>query len=136
MAGALPPKACDNRNSMLESRDAGKTFASAGASEIPSMHCKAMQLERLISSGVCFGRLLPKEVNETKALHQKAMHGMSTTPSLPRWGHRSDWYRERLVDNISALTDRGARQNSWGPLEEHGELAQIRLSFLRVDKET
>jgi hypothetical protein len=47
------------------------------------------------------------------------------TASLPRWDHRSDWYREALVDNISGLTDRGVRQSGWGPLEELGERAQI-----------
>jgi hypothetical protein len=90
------------------------------------MHCKAMQLECLISSGVCFGRLLTKELNNGKQLDGREV---LNTASLPRWDHRFDWYREALIHNISGLTDRDVRLNGWGPLEEHGELAQIGLPF-------
>lgn len=70
-------------------------------------------LECLLSCGVCFGRLLSKELNNGKG------EEVLNTPSLPRWDHRSDFYRELLVDNISGLTDRGVRLDGWGPLEEH-----------------
>lgn len=86
------------------------------------MHCEAMQLQPLLSCGVCFGRLLSKELNRSKQLEGREV---LDTASLPRWDHRSDWYREALIDNISGLTDRGVRLNGWGPLEEHGERARI-----------
>lgn len=112
----MPPKVCDNKNSVLERRDAGKTSAPAGASEVPA------DLQRLLSCGVCFGRLLSKELNNRKGLEGREV---LDTASLPRWDHRSAYYQEHCLDTIFGLTDRGVRLNGWGPFEEHGERPRI-----------
>ena len=107
---------------ILEGGGPSGSSTSTRISEIPTMHCEAMQLQPLLSCGVCFGRLLSKELNRSKQLEGGEV---LDTASLPRWDHRSGWYREALIDNISGLTDRGVRLNGWGPLEEHGEGARI-----------
>lgn len=121
LAGVLPPKVCDNKNSnnknsILDKRDAGKTSASTGASEIPA------DLERLVSCGVCFGRLLSKELNRSKQLEEREV---LDTASLPRWDHRSAYYQEHYLDTIFGLTDRGVCLDGWCPFEEHGERPRI-----------
>jgi hypothetical protein len=101
---------------MLEGGGPSGSSTSTRINQVPA------DLQPLLSCGLCFGRLLSRELNASKQLEGREV---LDTASLPRWDHRSDWYREALVDNISGLTDRGVRQSGWGPLEELGERAQI-----------
>lgn len=108
MAAYLPPKA-DGTEGPSGGPDPSRPTNSTGSSEVPA------DLQRLLGSGVCFGRLLAEELNGPKPSLEPPLQQQD----FPRWDHRSEWYRERLVNEIQGFTDRGVRLDGWGPLEEH-----------------
>lgn len=98
-----PKKVCDSSDS--------NPSTPIGSDSIPS------DLKRLLSSGICFGRLLEKD-SEVKGEERVSK---VREVSWPRWDHRSEWYQAHLVNEIKRLTDRGVRLDEWGPFEEHVE---------------